>query len=140
MPDRSKKELVELLARREIPLIEDDIYGDIYFGPVRPKTAKAYDKAGLVMLCSSFSKTLAPGYRVGWTAPGRFRPQVEKLRFTSSMATMTAPQMAIADFLQNGGYDRYLRKLRRALITQVQQMRTPSAGIFPTEPKSPDPR
>ena len=70
MPDRSKKELVELLARREIPLIEDDIYGDIYFGPLRPKTAKAYDKAGLVMLCSSFSKTLAPGYRVGWAVPG----------------------------------------------------------------------
>ena len=131
MPDRSKKELVELLARREIPLIEDDIYGDIYFGPVRPKTAKAYDKAGLVMLCSSFSKTLAPGYRVGWAVPGRFRPQVESLKFTSSMATTTAPQMAIAEFLQNGGYDRYLRKLRRALMTQVQQLSNAISRYFP---------
>lgn len=135
MPDANKKALVELLARREIPLIEDDIYGDLHFGAARPKTAKAYDKQGLVLLCSSFSKTLAPGYRVGWTAPGRFRPQVESLKFTSSMATTTAPQMAIADFLQNGGYDRYLRKLRRILMTQVQQMSSAVGRYFPAGTK-----
>lgn len=135
MPDANKKELVELLARREIPLIEDDIYGDLYFGATRPRTAKAYDKQGLVLLCSSFSKTLAPGYRVGWTAPGRFRPQVESLKFTSSMATVTAPQMAIADFLQCGGYDRYLRKIRRTLMTQVQQMSNAVSRYFPAGTK-----
>ena len=131
MPDANKKALVELLARREIPLIEDDIYGDLSFSATRPKTAKAYDKQGLVLLCSSFSKTLAPGYRVGWTAPGRFRPQVESLKFTSSLATVTAPQMAIADFLQSGGYDRYLRKLRRTLAAQVQQMSHAIGRYFP---------
>jgi DNA-binding transcriptional MocR family regulator len=135
MPDANKKKLVELLARREIPLIEDDIYGDLCFGPARPGTAKACDKQGLVLLCSSFSKTLAPGYRVGWTAPGRFKPQVESLKFTSSMATVTAPQMAIADFLQNGGYDRYLRKLRRILMTQVQQMSNAVGRYFPAGTK-----
>jgi DNA-binding transcriptional MocR family regulator len=131
MPDANKKELVKLLARREIPLIEDDIYGDICFGPVRPKAAKAYDKEGLVLLCSSFSKTLAPGYRVGWTAPGQFKAQVESLKFTNSMATVTAPQMAIAEFLQSGGYDRYLRKIRRVLMTQVQQMSGAICRYFP---------
>jgi DNA-binding transcriptional MocR family regulator len=135
MPDANKKKLVKLLARREIPLIEDDIYGDLCFGPARPGTAKACDKQGLVLLCSSFSKTLAPGYRVGWTAPGRFKPQVESLKFTSSMATVTAPQMAIADFLQNGGYDRYLRKLRRILMTQVQQMSNAVGRYFPAGTK-----
>lgn len=131
MPDANKKALVELLARREVPLIEDDIYGDLCFAGPRPKAAKAYDKDGLVLLCSSFSKTLAPGYRVGWTAPGRFRPQVESLKFTSSMATTTAPQMAIAEFLQSGGYDRYLRKLRRILAGQVEQMRHAVSRYFP---------
>ena len=131
MPDSNKKALVEMLARREIPLIEDDIYGDLCFAGPRPKAAKAYDKDGLVLLCSSFSKTLAPGYRVGWTAPGRFRPQVESLKFTSSMATTTAPQMAIAEFLQSGGYDRYLRKLRRILAGQVEQMRHAVSRYFP---------
>jgi len=135
MPDAHKKELVELLARREIPLIEDDIYGDLCFGATRPRTAKAHDKQGLVLLCSSFSKTLAPGYRVGWTASGRFKPRVESLKFTSSMATVTAPQMAIADFLQSGGYDRYLRKIRRILMTQVQQMSNAVGRYFPAGTK-----
>ncbi len=131
MPDANKKALVELLMRRGIPLIEDDIYGDLCFGATRPKTAKAFDREGLVMLCSSFSKTLAPGYRVGWTAPGRFRPHVENLKFTSSMATATPPQMAIAEFLRSGGYDRHLRRLRRKLMVQVQQMTRAISRYFP---------
>src|SRR5207248_656833 len=67
MTDEAKKELVRMLAAHEIPLIEDDIYGDLFFGDHRPRPAKAFDKKGLVMLCASFSKTVAPGYRVGWT-------------------------------------------------------------------------
>ncbi|MBI2347663.1 MAG: PLP-dependent aminotransferase family protein, partial [Deltaproteobacteria bacterium] len=114
MPDNNKKQLVEMLGRREIPLIEDDIYGDIYFGATRPKTAKAFDKEGLVLLCSSFSKTIAPGYRVGWAAPGRFKSQVEHLKSMNTIATATLPQMAVARFLESGGYDRHLRKLRKA--------------------------
>ena len=101
MPDRNKKDLVAMLARRQIPLIEDDIYGDLCFGPTRPKTAKTYDKEGLVLLCSSFSKTLAPGYRVGLTAPGKFKAQVESLKFMNTFASATLPQLAIAEFLHS---------------------------------------
>jgi DNA-binding transcriptional MocR family regulator len=131
MSDKNKKQLVEMLSRREIPLIEDDIYGDIYFGTVRPKVAKAFDKEGLVLLCSSFSKTLAPGYRVGWVAPGRFKLQVEHLKSMNTIATATLPQMAIARFLENGGYDRRLRKLRRALASQVQRVTLAISQHFP---------
>ena len=105
--------LVELLARHNVPLIEDDVWGDIYFSPVRPPSAKSYDKTGNVMLCSSFSKTIAPGYRVGWAAPGRFFSEVEYLKLVSSAANPTLPSLAIADFLENGGYDHHLRGLRR---------------------------
>jgi DNA-binding transcriptional MocR family regulator len=80
MPDEKKEELVGLLARHEIPLIEDDVYGDLCFGSARPRVAKAYDEKGLVLLCSSFSKTLAPGYRIGWIVPGRFQQKVERLK------------------------------------------------------------
>jgi DNA-binding transcriptional MocR family regulator len=119
MPDDAKKSLVRMLAQREIPLIEDDIYGDLFFGEVRPRPAKAFDRDGLVMLCSSFSKTIAPGYRVGYTAPGRFRERVERLKFAQTVATSTLPQMAVADFLDTGGYERHLRRLRHALADQV---------------------
>jgi DNA-binding transcriptional MocR family regulator len=131
IPDEAKERLVAMLARREVPLIEDDIYGDLHFGATRPRTAKAFDRHGLVMLCSSFSKTMAPGYRVGWAAPGRFRDAVEQLKFAQSVATATLPQMAIAEFLENGGYDHHLRALRRRLAAQVARMSEAIAAHFP---------
>ena len=132
MPDASKKALVQMLARREIPLIEDDIYGDLHFGEVRPRPAKAFDKDGLVMLCASFSKTIAPGYRVGWVAPGRFRDRVEQLKFAQTIATATLPQLAIAEFLDTGGYDHHLRRLRKSFAEQVRLTTDAIAEHFPS--------
>ncbi len=131
MSDADKERLVKLLNAREIPLIEDDIYGDLGFENHRPKTAKAFDRKGLVLLCSSFSKTLAPGYRVGWTAPGRFKTRVEHLKFVSSVATATLPQMAIAEFLASGGYDHHLRKVRRLYAQKIQRMTQAITKYFP---------
>ena len=71
MPDENKKKLVEIITQHNIPLIEDDIYGELYFGRNRPKTCKYFDKKGLVMHCSSLSKSLSPGYRIGWAIPGK---------------------------------------------------------------------
>ncbi len=135
MPDENKRLLVEMLAEREIPLIEDDIYGDVSFTPQRPKTAKAFDKKGLVLLCDSFSKTLAPGYRVGWVAPGRFQEKVELLKTVSTIATATLPQMAIADFLANGGYAHHLRRVQRVYADQVNLVSEAIAKYFPEETK-----
>jgi DNA-binding transcriptional MocR family regulator len=131
MPDKNKKALVEMLGRKGIPIIDDDIYGDLSFDNDRPKALKAYDKHGLVLLCSSFSKTLSPGYRVGWTAPGRFLTEVRRLKLSNSISTATLPQMAIAELLQNGGYDHYLRQVRKAFANQVQVMTQAIAKYFP---------
>jgi DNA-binding transcriptional MocR family regulator len=140
MPDDAKRELVQMLARREVPLIEDDIYGDLHFDGARPRPARAFDRHGLVMLCSSFSKTLAPGYRVGYVAPGRFRDAVERMKFSQTVATATLPQMAIADFLENGGYERHLRRLRRALADQVARVSDAVAREFPAGTRISRPR
>src|SRR5438093_4022006 len=120
-----------MLAEREIPLIEDDIYGNLTFDATRPKVAKAFDEDGWVMLCDSFTKTLAPGYRVGWVAPGRFRERVEFLKLVNTSATASLPQMAIAEFLQNGGYDHHLRKIRRLYAGQMQRMTEAITRYFP---------
>lgn len=135
MPDAHKQRLVRMLATREIPLIEDDIYGDLYFGTHRPTNAKAYDQQGLVLLCSSFSKTLAPGYRVGWVAAGRYTEQIKRLKYMTSTATSSPPQMAIAEFVENGGYDRHLRHLRAAFSRQVQLTAEAVAKYFPAGTK-----
>ena len=118
MPDASKQALVELLARHAVPLIEDDVYGEMYFGLRRPLPAKAYDRQGLVMHCSSFSKCLAPGYRVGWVAAGRFAEKIQRLKLMSTLATAIPSQMAISDYLEGGGYERHLRQLRQSLVAQ----------------------
>ena len=124
IPDENKQALVELLAQHEIPLIEGDICGELYFTGMRPSVCKAYDRKGLVLLCSSFSKDLVPGYRVGWVAPGRFKATIEWLKYTTNVATATLPQVAIAKFLESGGYDHHLRSIRRlyaGFITQLSQ-------------------
>lgn len=131
IPDEHKKELVSLLARHDIPLIESDILGEIYFSEQRPSVAKAYDRKGLVMLCSSFSKDMAPGYRVGWVAPGRFRASVEWLKYTSNVATAILPQLAVAQFLDSGGYDHHLRRIRRAYARNVALMSQAVMRFFP---------
>ena len=131
MPDEKKQELVALLAKHNIPLIEDDVYGDLAFGPVRPTAVKAYDKKGLVLLCSSFSKTLAPGYRVGWIVPGRFHEKVGRLKALLNIATASPTQLAIAEFLTNGGYDHHLRTIRRIYARQVAQVRDAVGRHFP---------
>lgn len=131
MPEQNKKDLVALLAEHDIPLIEDDLHGDLFFGQERPKTTKAYDRSGGVLLCSSFSKTLAPGYRVGWIAAGRYQTEVEQLKAVTSVSTSSPPQLAVADFLANGGYDRHLRKLQRVYAGQMARMAEAVGANFP---------
>ncbi|HTE30855.1 MAG TPA: PLP-dependent aminotransferase family protein, partial [Chryseolinea sp.] len=118
MPDDRKEHLVNILAKKEIPLIEDDIYGELYFGKTRPKTCKTYDKKGLVLHCASFSKSLAPGYRIGWTIPGRYKDAVIRLKRMHSVSTNSLAQAAVANFLSNGRFELHLRHLRKALHTQ----------------------
>ncbi len=118
MPDENKKRLVDMLAKREIPLIEDDIYGELYFGKTRPKTCKTFDTKGLVLHCASISKSLAPGYRIGWAIPGRFKQNVIRLKRMHTVSTNTLAQAAVAGFLANGRYELHLRHLRKALYTQ----------------------
>lgn len=118
MPDERKKQLVQLITQHKIPLIEDDIYGELYFGSSRPRTCKTFDREGWVMHCASLSKSLAPGYRIGWVLPGRFRSEVAQLKRMQNISCPTITQAAVAHFLQTGRYDLHLRSLRKALHTQ----------------------
>lgn len=133
MPDENKKRLVEMLAKKEIPLVEDDIYGELYFGKTRPKTCKSFDKKGLVLHCGSFSKSLAPGYRIGWTIPGRFKENVIRLKRMHTVSTNTLAQSAIANFLENGRYELHLRHLRKVLHTQSLRYMQAICEYFPED-------
>ncbi|HWF09560.1 MAG TPA: PLP-dependent aminotransferase family protein [Bryobacteraceae bacterium] len=131
MRDENKKALAELISRHGISLIEDDIYADLAFEGPRPRTAKSFDKAGSVLLCSSFSKILSPGYRVGWVAGGRFRAEIERLQLLSTMAAPSLQQMVVAEFLESGAYDRHLKRLRTSLACQMDAVRQAAARYLP---------
>lgn len=133
MPEAKKQALVELLRRHQVPLIEDDVYAELYYAQQAPKPAKAFDTEGLVMHCGSFAKSLAPGYRIGWVAAGRFAQKIERLKLMTSLCASMPAQAAIADYLQHGGYDRHLRKLRYALEGQQLSMLAAIARHFPAQ-------
>ncbi|PWU04388.1 MAG: PLP-dependent aminotransferase family protein [Bacteroidetes bacterium] len=132
MPESNKEELVELLAQHEIPLIEDDVFGECYFGTTRPKTCKSFDKKGLVLYCSSISKTLAPGYRVGWCIPGKFINKVLQIKTTHSLASPGPTHATVGLFFNTGRLDLHLRKLRSSLATQCRQYGQAIRKYFPT--------
>ncbi|NNG21645.1 aminotransferase-like domain-containing protein [Telluria aromaticivorans] len=131
MPEEKKRALVSLLAAHEVPLIEDDVYAELYFGKKRPLPAKAFDQFGLVLHCSSFSKSLAPGYRLGWAIPGKFRQSVSRLKLMRTLAVAAPIQEGISDYLAKGGYDRHLRQLRHALSQQQISLATAVLRHFP---------
>jgi len=131
MPDANKQRLIDILSARNVPIIEDDIYGDLQHEGVRPRCLKAFDRDGSVILCSSYSKTLAPGYRVGYIAGGRWHDRLLCLKRTSTFGGALLPSLAIGEFLKNGGYDRYLRSVRTAYRHQVEQMREAIVEHFP---------
>lgn len=140
MPDAKKQVLVQLLARYGVPLIEDDVYAELHFGARRPLPAKAFDQEGLVLHCSSFSKSLAPGYRVGWAAAGRYARDVEILKMMTSLASPIPPQLAIAEYLVQGGLERHLRNLRDALRTQHAEARVLIEQFFPKGTRMTEPQ
>lgn len=131
MSDEKKQALVELLTRYDVPLIEDDVYNELYFGSTQPALTKRFDTSGIVMHCSSFSKTLAPGYRIGWVVAERHTRAIARRKLTTTLTCPLPTQMAIARYLEKGGYDKHLRHLRKTLQTQQTQFAQAIGHYFP---------
>jgi DNA-binding transcriptional MocR family regulator len=129
--DGKKIAVLDLLAEHKVPLIEDDIYGDIYFGEDRPKPFMALDRRGNTLYCSSFSKTIAPGYRIGWIATGRHMQKVLERKFAFTLCGPALPQAAFADFLSSGSYDNHLRRIRRVFEHSIAHMVRAIDKAFP---------
>jgi DNA-binding transcriptional MocR family regulator len=131
MPSANKQRLVEMLQERNIPLIEDDVYGDLYFGSERPDICKHFDRNDNVLSASSFSKTLAPGFRMGWVVGGRHQERLLEWKQATSSGSPSLQQLALTEFLRSGQYDRHLERLRKAVKDQVEKARFMIARAFP---------
>lgn len=135
MPDEHKKEVASLMTRYNVPLIEDDLYGDLYYGNQRPKTCKTYDESGHVLWCGSFSKTLVSGYRVGWLAPGKYKQQVERIKLYHTLQCSTITHEAVGLFLEMGRYEHHLRTVRPILQGNYFQFLRCINAYFPEQAK-----
>jgi DNA-binding transcriptional MocR family regulator len=131
MPDAKKLAVLDLLARHDVPLIEDDIYGDICFGGERPRPFMALDRRGNTIYCSSFSKTVAPGYRIGWVAAGRHLSRILDAKAAFTLCGSVLPQAAFAEYLASGSYDSHLRRVRRVFAANIEQMTRAIDRSFP---------
>lgn len=131
MSDAKKRALMAVLDAHDVPVVEDDIYGELPFEGARPSALKAFDRDGRVLYCNSFSKTISPGLRLGWSAPGRYLDAIARLKLAANTASPAAAQLAVAEFLAGGGYDRHLRRLRATYRDHVRRMTAHVASTFP---------
>jgi DNA-binding transcriptional MocR family regulator len=139
MPDDAREQLVRVARRADVPIIEDDVYGELVFDGSRPRPLRAFDDENVVLV-SSVSKTLAPGYRVGWIAGGRWHDRIVRLKYSHSLACPALLGMAVAEFLACGGYDRHLRRLRAAIAGNVERYREGILDAFPEGTRVSSPR
>jgi DNA-binding transcriptional MocR family regulator len=131
MPEDRKVAALRLLAKHGVPLIEDDVYGDIHFSDERPRPFSSLDRHQNTIYCGSFSKTLAPGYRVGWVATSRHMHRLLESKSALTLCGPVLPQRALAAFLSSGGYDHHLRRIRRAFSETLRCMVKEIEGVFP---------
>ena len=131
MPDANKRELVRLVTQHDVPVIENDVYHELYYGDAHPGSLKSYDTKGLVLHCASFSKSLMSAYRIGWAMPGRYREQVEKLKFLNTLTTPAIAQVAVTEYLKHDGYEHHLRRIRKAFAQRAKMMAAFVQRFFP---------
>jgi DNA-binding transcriptional MocR family regulator len=129
--DDRKAELVAFATARDLPLIEGDTFGDLVFSGERPRTLKAFDKTGIVMQCSSLAHHVAPGFNLGWSTAGRWQAEVERLKSFTNLASARLPQLAMAEFLESGGFEKHVKQLRVALWQSVEAAREEVLRSFP---------
>ena len=140
MPEDNRRALAKLLAEAGIPLIEDDVYGELSFEQHRSPAVKAFDRSGMVLHCSSVSKTLAPGFRIGWAVPGKWLGDVARLQFASSVVPSSPAQLAVAELMKSGGFEHHLKQLRRSYAELIDRTIEAVGRYFPEGTRSTRPR
>lgn len=131
MSDADKEHLVRLLARHDIPLVEDGVFGALSASSPLPSAAKSFDKAGNVIYCSSFSKTVSAALRIGWLVPGRYRDQIIRRKFLLNFTSPTVTQLALAEFLKGNRYRRVTQAAALAYQNRLRIMRKEVVNSFP---------
>jgi len=139
MPLADRRRLAQMLAERGIPLIEDALYNDLAEQDDLRRAVKSFDADGLVMLCGSFSKTIAPGVRLGWVEAGRWGAKLRRLKAATSGGQSALLEHALADLLTQPGIEASYRQMRSTIADRVDEARGLIAQHFPKGTRVTDP-
>lgn len=140
MPNQNKRQVVHLLEKNQIPLIEDDVYGSLSHSGRRPPSAKSFEQHGGVIYCSSISKILAPGYRLGWIAAGRYHEKIAYQKFLGNISTSSIPQLALSEYLHSPGFRRQQQKNISVYRQRMEQLRHTVLRYFPSDTPMTEPQ
>ncbi len=125
MPEEWRPKLVEICRKAKVPILEDDIYGDL-LGQNRPKPLRAFDDGKTVLLATSFSKTVAPGLRIGFSLPGAWMEAAADRQCRQSIHGAVPPEYLTAAFLRSGRLRGHLEMLK----TVYEKRRDLALGIL----------
>ncbi len=115
MSNENRRLLMNFLNMKKIVLIEDDVFYDLYDEKNQLRPIKSFDEKGIVIYCSSFSKVISPGYRIGWCLPGIFYKKIEYQMLNSNLSHSSLPQIILSEFLKKGYYDKHIKILKKRL-------------------------
>ncbi|MGU3524279.1 PLP-dependent aminotransferase family protein [Enterobacteriaceae bacterium C23F] len=133
MPDARKRQILALAQRYDIAIFEDDIYAELANDYPRPRTIQSWDIDGRVLLCSSFTKSVAPGLRVGWIVPGRYYDRVLHMKYATSATNVPVTQLAVAAFIREGHYHRHVRRMRQIYHSNMETYTSWIREYFPCD-------
>ncbi|KUI99661.1 aminotransferase-like domain-containing protein [Vibrio sp. MEBiC08052] len=133
LTDEKKKRIVDILNRYNVALIEDDVYSELYEGSEPITSMKMYDHTGNTMLCSSFSKSLIAGLRIGWVVAGKRALDIQKLQLMSTFATSAPIQMTLVHYLTSRNYELHLKQLRKRLAERKKKITERLRALLPDE-------
>jgi GntR family transcriptional regulator / MocR family aminotransferase len=126
-----RRSLLAWAERHDGAVIEDDYDSEFRFGDRPLEPLRTLDMAGRVIYVGSFSKTLLPALRLGFMiAPPSLRSAVQAAKFLSDWHSPTVLQLALAEFLETGGFGRHLRKLNVVYRERHQMLTTALATRF----------
>ncbi|WP_210366801.1 PLP-dependent aminotransferase family protein [Bacillus sp. REN3] len=145
MGSERRKELLKLAERMRLPIIEDDVYGDLWLDAPSPPPIKSFDREGNVLYLGSLSKSLAPGLRIGWlVGPEPVIDRLADLKMQTDYGSSSLSQRVASKWLVNGFYQEHLNKIRGELrrrrevllsalethLGDVAEWESPAGGFF----------
>ncbi|MBH8605429.1 PLP-dependent aminotransferase family protein [Thermoactinomyces sp. CICC 10522] len=116
MSEQRRRDLLRICEQERLPLIEDDVYRDLWLDEPPPPPLKAIDKNGLVLYLGSMSKTLSPGLRIGWVVGPE--PVIERLadiKMQTDYGSSSLSQWVVARWLSSGLHEQHLKRVRAEL-------------------------